>query len=84
MLNLILATYYSNYKNRVENSLNSFIEERQNHLKNKFREYDLQNRGYLEMNQLRLVLQEILKIRDVSKETKATNLDKIVEMFDVK
>jgi len=84
MLNLILATYYSAYKNRVEKSLNTFVQERQNHLEIKFKEYDIHQRGYLQKDQLRLLLKEILKIKETNKETKSENLDSIVKMFDVR
>jgi len=83
MLNLILATYYSNYKNRVEKSINDFIEQRQAHLRKKFKIYDIRKKGYLYMGQLRLLLKDILGIEEENNET-MVHLDKIVKIFDDK
>lgn len=47
LLNLVLAIYYSNYKNRVENTINKFITMRENFLYTKFMEYDKGSKGYL-------------------------------------
>ena len=83
MLNLILATYYSNYKNRVEGSISNFIENREKYIIQKFNEYDSQKTGYLTTSQCKLLLKEFLKI-DKNKRSKLINLDKLTDTFDTK
>lgn len=47
LMNLVLAIYYSNYKNRVENTINKFIDIRENFLIETFEIYDEGEKGYL-------------------------------------
>lgn len=82
MLNLILAIYYSNYKNRVEESINSFISHREEHLMTKFKEYDLQNKGYLTSEQCKNLVWELLKLDKKSK--KSINVQRVANIFDEK
>lgn len=80
-VNIILAIYYSNYKNRVDETLSNFIDRRHEYLKKKFTQYDVTNKGYLRLDQFKLLICEILKISP-KKNSKFINLDKIISMFD--
>lgn len=82
MLNLILAIYYSNYKNRVEKTISNFIEDREKHIVDKFNEFDTRNCGYITPSQCKLLLKELLKI-DKDRRHNIINLDKLIEIFDV-
>lgn len=47
LLNLVLAIYYSNYKTRVENSINKFISIREDFILQEFDKFDKDKKGYL-------------------------------------
>lgn len=81
MVNLILATYYSNYKNRVEGTINSFISHREEHLVKKFKDYDIYNNGYLSIDQCKQLLIDLLKL-DHKKDSNYTYLEELTEIFD--
>lgn len=61
LLNLVLAIYYSNYKTRVENTLNKFINIRENFLLSKFEQYDETGKGYLNTNECSKMLAELFQ-----------------------
>lgn len=83
MMNLILATYYSNYKNRVEKTINDFIEDREDHLITKFKQYDFHKKGYLTAQQCKDLLVDVLKIKEKKSSVKIVNIGKhrISEFF---
>lgn len=47
LMKLLLAIFYSNYKSRYENSINKFVDKRNDYLLSKFKELDTNNKGYL-------------------------------------
>ena len=81
MMNLILATFYSNYKNRVERTLNDFMVERKDYLISKFNQYDYTGRGFLTLSEFKTLVCEFVRF---NKNDKDPELDsqKISEMFD--
>lgn len=83
-MNLILATYYSNYKNRVENSIYDFVEERNEYLRKKFDQYDIQKTGNLSITQLKLLLKDILVMHQMDERKSKAHLEKIVKIFQNK
>ena len=84
LLNLILAIYFSNYKNRVERSINTYIKMRENFLREKFNNYDLEKKGYISLHQCKLLVQELLKTSQNSTVSKRIDIDKITKVFDSK
>lgn len=81
MMNLILATYYSNYKNRVEKTINDFIEDREDHLIAKFKQYDVHKRGFLTSQQCKDLLVDVLKIKEKKSRVKMVNLGKSLDLL---
>lgn len=47
LLNLLLAIYYANYKKRFEETIDSFVVERNKFLEGKFDELDAEKKGFL-------------------------------------
>jgi len=47
LMNLLLAVFASNYKSRVEQSINKFVDIREQYLERKFYDFDKQGKGYL-------------------------------------
>ncbi|CAI2380053.1 unnamed protein product [Moneuplotes crassus] len=80
-MNLILASFYSTYKSRVEKSLYDFVEERNEYLQKKFEQYDVQKTGKLKIKQLRSLLEDILVMTDKKDEKSQITLDRIVNTF---
>lgn len=82
LLNLVLAIYYSNYKTRVENSLNKFISIRENYLIKEFQRFDIGQKGYLTKHECAKMLKELFyeNINSVKK----TNVKRIAKDFSKK
>ena len=81
MMNLILATFYSNYKNRVDRTLNDFMEERKNYLISKFNQYDFTGRGYLTPAEFKTLVAEFVRFNKNDKDSEL-DIQKISNMFD--
>jgi hypothetical protein len=72
LLNLVLAIYYSNYRTRVDNTLNKFVSMREEFLINKFTEYDAEDTGYLTEEEFKKMIY------------KETDANRIARNFSVK
>jgi len=59
LMNLLLAIFYSNYQLRFQQQINSFVEERNNYLIEKFTELDKNGKGYLSKDECYLIFQDI-------------------------
>ena len=81
LMSLVCAIFYSNFKNRVEQQLNSFIEQRRNYLISKFAEHDTEGKGYLSPNELKNLIQEFVKFNNKSKPWDL-NIRRISAIFD--
>ena len=80
LMNLLLAVFYSNYKNRVEDSLINFEEERSSYLEKKFNEFGGE-KGYLSPDECTDLLGNLLtKFKDFDE----SNIDvqKFVSLLD--
>lgn len=58
-MNLLLAIFYSNYQERVEDSMDRSKDIRNNYLIHMFRKYDTQKKGYIEKDACRSIIEEI-------------------------
>ena len=67
LLYLVLAIFYSNYKNRVEKTIDKFDVIREKFLLSKFKEYDLNNKGFLTQDECSELISDLL---DGQKSTK--------------
>ena len=84
MLNLILAIYYSNYKNRIEKDITKFIKIREDYLRQKFSDYDFDNKGYLNYDQCKHLICDLLRIRPNSNNPRNLDIEKMAQTFDMK
>lgn len=82
MMNLILATFYSNYKNRVEEKIENFMEGRKQYLVSRFNCHDLHKKGFLTPDQFKELAKEFIKFNKKSK-NQELDIQKISEMFDI-
>lgn len=60
LLYLVLAIFYSNYKNRVEKTIDKFEDIRENFLLSKFKEYDALNKGFLVQEECSELISDLL------------------------
>jgi hypothetical protein len=81
LMNLLIAVFSSNYKNRVEQSINKFVNVRENYLEKKFFEYDVGNKGYLTEEECKKLI-EYLLLLDSSKDIEELNLEEFVMLLD--
>jgi hypothetical protein len=82
LLNLVLAIYYSNYRTRVDNTLNKFVSMREEFLINKFTEYDVEDTGYLTEEEFKKMIYDLFK--NHLKAIKETDADRIARNFSVR
>ena len=80
LMNLLLAVFYSNYKNRVEQSINKYEDVRENYLLSKFNDYD-NGKGYLTKEECsRLVV--YLMTLDPAHNEENIDVEKFVRILD--
>ena len=79
LLNLVLAVYYSNYRTRVESTINKFISIREEFLHKKFQEYDTDGKDYLTRDEFKHMITDLFRLN--LKAVKKTDLNKIASQF---
>ena len=81
LMSLILASFYSNFKNRIKNQLHNFMERRHEYLAFKFNDFDTQSKGYLSPNEFKEFIQDFVKFHS-KQDTWRLNTRKISLIFD--
>jgi two pore calcium channel protein, plant len=82
LLNLVLAIFYSNYRARVEKSLDKFVSIREEFLINKFMEYDDGEKGYLTKEEFKTMIYNLF--RNHLKAIKESDVNRIARDFSMK
>ena len=80
-LNLLLAVTYSNYKKRVEESIGSYVHVREDYLQDKFFQFDVDKKGYLYVEECKLLIISLLAL-DPSHDEDNIDVDKFVATLD--
>lgn len=78
LMNMLLAIFYSNYKKRYDNTLETFNEERSNYLEEKFNEYDVGAKGYLDKDDTYKMMLEVYNLDD----SKSSEFEITPELFE--
>lgn len=86
MLYLVIAIFYSNYKNRVDKRINDFIKIREDYLREKFNDFDIDLKGYLLPEECKKLMADLLNLKsdDALNNLKNIDLDKIANSLDSK
>ncbi|CAI2359144.1 unnamed protein product [Moneuplotes crassus] len=80
-LNLLLAVFYSNYGSRVEESIKEYEHKRIEYLEKKFYEYDEDDKGYLNIPEVKRLIIYLLSLDPAHNEDNI-DVEKFVKLLD--
>ena len=80
-MNLLLAIFYNNYKQRVVNTMSKFVDSRQEFLRGVFCQIDVQKKGYLTETQCRQMVERLIAM-DKNLDLSSINVKRFVRLLD--